>query len=47
MLPLQQMREELLADSNDFDFSEGSETSWAQEDPDAKTDDGSIPKLDE
>ena len=39
----QQMREELLAESNEFDFSEGSETSWAQDED--KTDDGTAPKL--
>lgn len=45
LLALQQMREELLAESNEFDFSEGSETSWAQDED--KTDDGTAPKLED
>jgi hypothetical protein len=39
------MREELLAESNEFDFSEGSETSWAQDED--KTDDGTASKLED
>jgi hypothetical protein len=45
LLALQQMREELLAESNEFDFSEGSETSWAPDED--KTDDGTAPKFDD
>jgi son of sevenless-like protein len=44
LLALQQMREELLAESNEFDFSEGSEN-WAHDED--KTDDGTASKLED